>query len=158
MFPPNAGTAHRPNRRRCHYRLAELIFAKNLECPTLPEHASVPILGFERRFAAATAELVNPVVPPPVPTPVFQDGLVVITNAHGSARPIYAIHADAVGDITEKKDSFAWQIDRAGNYMQTPLLDGGLGYFCFDNGILTVYQMSTGEKLYQRRLVPAVSG
>jgi len=35
----------------------------------------------------------------PVPTPVFQDGLVVITNAHGKGRPIYAIRADAAGDM-----------------------------------------------------------
>jgi outer membrane protein assembly factor BamB len=37
----------------------------------------------------------------PVPTPVFGDGLVVITNAHGKGRPIYAIRADASGDITD---------------------------------------------------------
>ncbi len=94
----------------------------------------------------------------PVPTPVFSDGVVVITNAHGQARPIYAIKTDASGDITENKDAFAWTIDRAGNYMQTPLLDKGLGYFCYDNGILTVYQMKTGEKLYQQRLGGGTSG
>ena len=88
----------------------------------------------------------------PVPTPVFADGLVVITNAHGQARPIYAIRTDASGDITGSKDAIAWTVDRAGNYMQTPLLDKGLGYFCYDNGILTVYQLKTGEKLYQQRL------
>jgi len=88
----------------------------------------------------------------PVPTPVYQDGKIVITNAHGSERPIYAIKTDAAGDITNSKDAFAWKLDRAGNYMQTPLLDGGLGYFCFDSGILTVYQLATGEKIYQQRL------
>ena len=88
----------------------------------------------------------------PVPTPVYADGLVVVTNAHGMKRPIYAIKTDASGDITESKTAFAWQLPLAGNYMQTPLLDKGLGYFCFDNGVFTVYQMSTGEKLYQQRL------
>jgi outer membrane protein assembly factor BamB len=94
----------------------------------------------------------------PVPTPVFADGLVVITNAHGQARPIYAIRTDASGDITGNKDAIAWTIDKAGNYMQTPLLDKGLGYFCADNGILTVYQLKTGEKLYQQRLGGGTSG
>jgi outer membrane protein assembly factor BamB len=94
----------------------------------------------------------------PVPTPVFEDGLIVITNAHGAARPIYAIHTNASGDITDNKDSIAWKVDRAGNYMQTPLLDGGLAYFCFDNGILTVYQLATGEKLYQQRLGGGTAG
>ena len=94
----------------------------------------------------------------PVPTPVFADGVVVITNAHGQARPIYAIRTDASGDITGSKDAFAWTVDKAGNYMQTPLLDQGLGYFCYDNGILTVYQLKTGEKLYQQRLGGGTSG
>ena len=88
----------------------------------------------------------------PVPTPVFQDGLVVITSAHGQARPIYAIRTDASGDLTENRAAIAWTQERTGNYMQTPLLTGGLGYFCMDNGVLTVLQMSTGEKLYQQRL------
>jgi outer membrane protein assembly factor BamB len=88
----------------------------------------------------------------PVPTPVFSDGLIVITNAHGPGRPIYAIRTDAAGDITESRSGIAWSQDRAGNYMQTPLLHNGLGYFCFDNGILTVYQLATGERLYQQRL------
>jgi outer membrane protein assembly factor BamB len=94
----------------------------------------------------------------PVPTPVMQDGLIVITNAHGQNRPIYAIKPDAAGDITESRKGIAWTVDRAGNYMETPLLDAGLGYFCYDNGILTVYQLATGEKLYQQRLGGGTSG
>jgi outer membrane protein assembly factor BamB len=94
----------------------------------------------------------------PVPTPVMLDGLIVITNAHGQSRPIYAIRTDASGDITDNHKAIAWSVDRAGNYMETPLLDSGLGYFCFDNGILTVYQLATGEKLYQQRLGGGVSG
>jgi outer membrane protein assembly factor BamB len=94
----------------------------------------------------------------PVPTPVMLDGLIVITSAHGQARPIYAIRTDASGDITENHKGIAWTVDRAGNYMETPLLDSGLGYFCFDNGILSVYQLATGEKLYQQRLGGGTSG
>ena len=94
----------------------------------------------------------------PVPTPVFLDGLIVITNAHGSMRPIYAIRPDAAGDITETKTAIAWSNERSGNYMQTPLLAGGLGYFCFDNGVLSVYQLATGERLYQERLGGGTSG
>ena len=87
----------------------------------------------------------------PVPTPVYQDGLIVITNAHGQGRPIYAIRTDAAGDIT-KDNGIAWTNERSGNYMQTPLLHDGLGYFCFDNGVLSVFQIANGEKLYQQRL------
>jgi len=88
----------------------------------------------------------------PVPTPVFSDGIIIITNSHGQGRPIFAIHTDAAGDITGSKTAFAWSLDRAGNYLETPLLDKGIGYFCFDSGILTTFQLATGEKLYQQRL------
>lgn len=94
----------------------------------------------------------------PVPTPVFADGVVVITNAHGQGRPIYAVKTDAAGDLGENKSSMAWSQDKAGNYMQTPLLNKGLGYFCFDNGVLTVYELSSGERVYQQRLGGGTSG
>ncbi|HLW76234.1 MAG TPA: PQQ-binding-like beta-propeller repeat protein, partial [Bryobacteraceae bacterium] len=94
----------------------------------------------------------------PVPTPVYANGVVVITNAHGSDRPIFAIKTEAIGDITASTSAMAWKQDRAGNYMQTPLLDDGLAYFCFDNGILTVYQLATGEKIYQKRLGGGTAG
>jgi outer membrane protein assembly factor BamB len=94
----------------------------------------------------------------PVPTPVYSDGMVVITNAHGMGRPIYAVRTDAAGDISETKAGIAWSQDRAGNYMQTPLLDNGLGYFCFDNGVLTVFKLANGERMYQQRLGGGTSG
>ncbi len=94
----------------------------------------------------------------PVPTPVSVDLVVVVTSAHGSARPIYAIRTDASGDITKSRSSMAWSQDKAGNYMQTPLLAGGLGYFCFDSGVLSVYQLDGGERLYQQRLGGGTSG
>lgn len=87
----------------------------------------------------------------PIPTPVSAGGLVIITNAHGGGRPVYAIRTDAAGDITGKA-AIAWTADRSGNYMQTPLLDNGLGYFCYDNGVLTVMQLNNGERIYQQRL------
>jgi outer membrane protein assembly factor BamB len=94
----------------------------------------------------------------PVPTPVFLDGLIVITSAHGGMRPIYAIRTNAVGDLTENCSSIGWSYDRAGNYMQTPLLHQGLGYFCFDNGVLSAYQLKIGERVYQQRLGRGTSG
>lgn len=94
----------------------------------------------------------------PVPTPVFMDGLIIITNAHGPGRPIFAIRSDAAGDLAQKPATIAWTQDRAGNYMQTPLLHAGLGYFCYDNGVLTVFQLSTGERLYQQRLGSGSTG
>ncbi|MFN7935646.1 MAG: PQQ-binding-like beta-propeller repeat protein [Bryobacteraceae bacterium] len=94
----------------------------------------------------------------PVPTPLYDNGLIIVTNAHGPGRPIFAIRNTAEGEITNKPEAMAWKQDRAGNYMQTPLLNGGIGYFCFDNGVLTTFQLSTGERLYQQRLGAGSSG
>jgi outer membrane protein assembly factor BamB len=94
----------------------------------------------------------------PVPTPVFEDGLIVITNAHGPGRPIYAIRTDAKGNLNENRAAIAWSHDRAGNYMQTPLLHDGIAYLCNDNGVLTAYDLKTGERLYQQRLGGGTSG
>lgn len=94
----------------------------------------------------------------PVPTPVFDDKLVLLTSAHGPGRPIYAIRTNAAGDLKENKSAIAWTQEKSGNYMQTPLLDSGLGYFCLDNGVLSVFQLATGERLYQQRLGGGTSG
>jgi outer membrane protein assembly factor BamB len=94
----------------------------------------------------------------PVPTPVIDNDLIVVTNAHGPGRPIYAIRTTATGDITGSKEHIAWTQERIGNYMQTPLLHNGIGYFCFDNGVLSAFQLATGERLYQERLGAGKSG
>jgi outer membrane protein assembly factor BamB len=83
---------------------------------------------------------------------------VIFTSAHGPGRPIYAVRTDAAGDITGKDGLIVWSQERAGNYMQTPLLHNGLGYFCLDNGVLSVYDVKTGKRLYQERLGAGKSG
>jgi outer membrane protein assembly factor BamB len=93
----------------------------------------------------------------PVPTPVLSGDLVVITSAHGTERPIYAIRLDADGDIKDT-EYVAWQHERAGNYMQTPIVVNGIGYFCLDSGILTAYEMKSGDLLYKQRLGSGKSG
>jgi len=94
----------------------------------------------------------------PLPTPVNADGLVIFTSAHGPGRPIYVVRTTAAGDISNHPGVIAWSQDRAGNYMQTPLAHNGLAYFCFDNGVLSVYEVQTGKRVYQERLGAGSSG
>ncbi len=94
----------------------------------------------------------------PVPTPLHANGRIIITNAHGRMRPIYAVETDAKGTITPESDAMAWWKERSGNYMQTPLLHDGLGYFCFDNGVLSVFDLEDGERVFQQRLGGGSSG
>ena len=99
----------------------------------------------------------------PVPTPIAAHGLVVITNAHGGQSPIYAIRPTAQGDITLKPGEtsnahIAWSVPRDGAYMQTPLVYGDLLYVCKDNGVLSVFDVKTGQRAYQARLADGSTG
>ncbi len=94
----------------------------------------------------------------PVPTPIIAGDVALITNAHGGQAPIYAVRLDANGDITDDDEAFAWRHERMGNYMQTPLVVGDLAYFCNDRGVVSVFELATGERLYQQRLGGGQSG
>ncbi len=93
----------------------------------------------------------------PVPTPVFAHGLVFIHNAHGRLSPIYAIRADATGDISLAKDAtsndgIAWSVSKGGGYMVSGMVYGDHFYNCSGNGRLTCYDAKSGEEIYKERL------
>ena len=92
----------------------------------------------------------------PVPTPLFADGLIYLTNGHGRS-PIYAIQPTATGDLTPSNDGnlksgMAWWQSRDGSYMPTPLVKGRRLYTCNDNGRLDVRDAMTGDLIYRRRI------
>jgi outer membrane protein assembly factor BamB len=98
----------------------------------------------------------------PVPTPVASDGLVYITNAHGSDSPVYAIRQTATGDVSLKNPETSnagvvWTAPRSGGYMCTPLVYRGLVYIVRFNGVLNVFDAKTGDKKYEARLAGATS-
>ena len=93
----------------------------------------------------------------PVPTPVSGHGLIFLTSAHGPVSPVYAVRADATGDISLATNEtanagVAWWVPRDGSYMATPLLIGDVLYVVRWNGILSAYDASTGARHYQERL------
>ncbi len=99
----------------------------------------------------------------PVPTPISSHGLIFITNSHGGKSPVYAVRPTAEGDITLKGEEtsnghIAWSAARDGAYMQTPLVYGDLLYVCKDNGVLSVFDVKSGERHYQSRLADGRTG
>lgn len=99
----------------------------------------------------------------PTPTPVVAHGLVFLTSAHGPVAPVYAVRADATGDISLQAGAtsnagVAWSYTRDGAYMATPVVYGDLLYNCRMNGALHVYQARTGERAYQARLGGGMTG
>lgn len=93
----------------------------------------------------------------PVPTPVFQEGLIYLASAHGPAAPVLAIDPKAEGDISLKEGETSnqyvkWHQERVGVYMQTPLVYGGEVYASRDSGALQVFNAATGELKYKARI------
>jgi len=86
--------------------------------------------------------------PNSIPSPVYADGIVYLTSGYrGSA--LYAVKlAEAKGDITNTP-AILWKYDRDTPYVPSPLLYGNELYFLkSNNGVLSVFNAKTGEKLY----------
>src|SRR6185436_11262161 len=99
----------------------------------------------------------------PVPTPVFADGLIYLTSAHGKLRPMRAIRPDAAGNITPADPAgtnaaIAWVHPRQGNYMQTPIALKNRIYSCFDAGIVTCFDAQSGKILFSERIGDGTQG
>ena len=45
-----------------------------------------------------------------------------------------------------------WSKHRGGSYIPTPVFYDGLLYLCANNGVVTVLQPETGERVYQNRI------
>lgn len=89
-----------------------------------------------------------------VPTP-FAAGALAIVAGGGGERPIYAIRADASGDLTpvgDRPGAVAWTTERGSPYLPTPIAYRDLLYAIANNGVLTTYDLQTGARVYQARV------
>lgn len=99
----------------------------------------------------------------PVPTPIEAQGLIFFTSAHGPGAPVHAIWPSARGEIVvpadgAKSEAVAWSQPKGGGYMQTPVVVGDQIFVCKDAGVLTAYDVKTGQQLYQQRLATGQTG
>lgn len=90
------------------------------------------------------------------PTPVVDGELIYLTSGY-RIRPIFAIRTGATGDIslaegTSSNEHVAWSSPRDGPYMASPLVYQGYLYVVATNGVLTVFDAATGERMYKRRI------
>jgi outer membrane protein assembly factor BamB len=90
------------------------------------------------------------------PTPVAGPGLIVVTNGYRPLKPIYAIRPGASGDISLGDESanrwVAWSKKAGGSYYITPLIYGEHLYILTEDGVLTNYDLKTGEQIYRKRV------
>ena len=82
------------------------------------------------------------------------DGLLYVgTGSQGeSNRPIFAVRPGASGDISASEEHVAWHNPQASAYTSSPLFYRGRLYVVNDNGILTVFDARTGERVYRARV------
>jgi len=97
------------------------------------------------------------------PTPVFDGNLIVVASGRRPNAPIFVLRAGATGDITlpEKASSggnVVWTKERSGSYMPTPVIYQGRLYVLKNEGMLSSYDLASGEKLYETRLEKVGSG
>jgi outer membrane protein assembly factor BamB len=97
------------------------------------------------------------------PTPIYSGDLMIVGSGRRPEKPLYAIRTGARGDISLKPDeksnaSVVWQHIGAGPYMPTPLIYQGLVYSLENQGVLTCYDLATGEEKYKERIPHQGSG
>jgi outer membrane protein assembly factor BamB len=97
-----------------------------------------------------------------IPTPIIGPDLIIVTNGYTPIQPIYAIKPGASGDITLKagqtqNESISWSASRGGPYIPTPVIYRDQLYVLGVNGVLTAYDVRTGQRVYQQRVGPGGS-
>ena len=92
-----------------------------------------------------------------VPSPVIHNDLFLLSGGNPRGRDFYAVRANASGDISlaaeqQSGPGVAWRKTRGSPYTPTPLVYDGLLYVLNDNGVLTVYNATTGAQVYANRV------
>ncbi|MBM3788354.1 MAG: hypothetical protein FJW30_28800 [Acidobacteria bacterium] len=86
-----------------------------------------------------------------VTTPVFADDLIFVANSYPPHQKTYAIKPGSKGDLSKAPDSIAWTQPR-GVYMPTPVAYQKQLYIVQNQGILNVYETTSGKQVYQQRI------
>jgi outer membrane protein assembly factor BamB len=84
------------------------------------------------------------------PTPIVAGDRVIVTGGNPTgAQTTFAIRPGARGDA---QNHVLWAAERSSPYTPTPVAYDGILYVIVDNGILSAYDLATGERLYRTRL------
>ena len=134
--------------------------------PVIVEHdgkAQVVTTGTKRirSYDLETGEIVwdgDGLTPNSIPSPVAANGYVYLMSGfRGNA--FRGVHlAEATGDITGS-DAVVWEYNQDTPYVPSPLLYKGIIYFLkSNNGILTAFNVETGQVYYGPQRLQGVSG
>ena len=91
-----------------------------------------------------------------IPTPIAANDLYFLGGGSSHDRhPFYAVRAGVKGEIKPSEadaKSIAWQSLQIRPHIVTPIVYGDYLYACTDNGILSQYNVKTGEPTFRARL------
>lgn len=92
----------------------------------------------------------------PIPSPVHEDGLVVLMSGF-QGNDLRAVHvAEARGNI-DGTSAVAWSFDRDTPYVPSPIIADGVLYFLKSNsGIVSAFDAKTGTPHYQNQRLDGV--
>lgn len=138
------------------------------DIPMLLTHGTKAARGYDARDGQLLWELPghSEIV---VPTPFVARGLIFLASGYSPVQPIVALRPTARGTIdlqavdgtadatteteqTGEPNPLAWSVLRGGPYMPTPLAYGSHLYVCANNGLLTCYDLQTGQQVYRERV------
>ncbi|XZE18559.1 PQQ-binding-like beta-propeller repeat protein [Pirellulaceae bacterium SH449] len=92
-----------------------------------------------------------------VPTPQVTRDLILLTSGYRPVTPIVTLSHQAKGLLQLPKEKepqapFYWATMRGGPYMPTPLIRKDRLYILDNSGIVSCFQLDSGERLYRQRL------
>jgi outer membrane protein assembly factor BamB len=85
----------------------------------------------------------------PIPVSMVDNGILYLSRGYRSS-PFMAIRLGGRGDIT--KTHVAWRVPTGGPYVSSLVHYQGVIYMSTDNGILSAFDASNGERLWQERV------
>ena len=92
----------------------------------------------------------------PIPSPVHEDGLVVLMSGF-RGNDLRAVHVDQARGVIDGTNAVAWSFDRDTPYVPSPIIANGILYFLKSNsGILSAYNARTGTPHYRNQRLGGV--
>lgn len=84
-----------------------------------------------------------------VPTPVVGDGIVIMSGGAPRGREFYGVRPGSQVDAAER---VAWRAPKGGPYTPTPIVIGSRLHVLSDNGVLSRFDVATGDLIDQTRI------
>jgi WD40 repeat protein len=114
------------------------------------------VRGYDPR-TGALAWTLGPNSEVTVATPVAGRGIVYVTGGYPPVRPIYAVIPGGKGDISlgagaTSNASIVWSNSTEGTYIPTPLVYGDRLFTVNNNGVVTIYDARSGERIFRGRV------